>query len=238
MRFFAAALRRIRRDADLVLCSSEATRRDAVDAGIAPDRLRVVPLGVRRPVVTPGAVAEVRRKFAITGRYVLHLGTDEPRKNAAALARVVPRLPDDVSVVFAGGAGWGATSRRAATHPGRILNVGFVTEAEKSALLAGADVFGFPSVWEGFGLPVLEAMAQGTPVVTSQDTAMAEIVADAGLLVDPGDDEALTSALVQVLDDDHLARRLARAGTERADQFTWERTGAAVLDAYREVLGR
>ncbi len=235
LRFFTAAVTRMRRDASLVLCSSEATRADAVDAGIDPARTRVVPLGVDAPTVDPARVTTVRDRFGLRGRYVLHLGTAEPRKNIAALARVADRLPDDVTVVLAGGDGWGDDD-----VPGsaRVRRVGFVTETEKWALLAGAAVFCYPSLWEGFGLPVAEAMAVGTPVVTSQDTSLAEVVADAGLCVDPGDDDAIADALGRVLGDHDLATGLAAAGRQRAATLSWERNARATMDAYREVIGR
>ncbi len=233
LRFFAAALERMRRDADVVLCSSEATRADAVDAGFDAARLRVVPLGVAAPDVTDGAVDAVRRRFGLTGRYVLHLGTAEPRKNTAALLRIAPSLPDDVTVVLAGGAGWGDVA-----HPspgGRILDVGFVAEADKWALLAGAAVCCVPSLWEGFGLPVLEAMAVGTPVVTSAGTSLAEVAGDAGICVDPRDDAALAAAVTRILEDPETATDLAGRGRARAATFTWARTAAATVTAYREV---
>lgn len=233
LRFFDAALTRMRRDADLVLCASEATRSDAVDAGFAPGRLRVVPLGVAAPVVDAAGVEAVRRRLGIDGRYVLHLGTAEPRKNTAALVRVAARLPDDVTVVLAGATGWGDTP----TVDGRdrVLDVGFVSEADKWALLAGASVSCTPSLWEGFGLPALEAMAVGTPVVTAAGGALEEVVGDAGVCVDPRDDEALTDALCRVLDDAGLAADLRVSGRSRAAGFTWERTAAATIDAYREA---
>lgn len=232
LRFFAAALGRIRRDADLVLCSSQATRDDAIAAGIAPARTRVVPLGVAAPEVPRERVADVRDRLGLPDRYVLHLGTAEPRKNTEALVRIAARLPGDVGVVLAGGAGWGAGP---GAHDPRVRRVGFVTETDKWALLAGAEVFCYPSFWEGFGLPVAEAMAVGTPVVTAAGTSLAEVVGDAGICVDPRDDDALATALVEVLDDAGRAATLAAAGRRRAGELTWAANARATLDAYREV---
>lgn len=232
LRFFHAALARIRRDADVVLCSSEATRADAVAAGIDDERIRVVPLGVRAPRVTADGVTAVRDRFGVHGRYVLYLGTAEPRKNVDALARIADRLPADVTVVLAGDPGWGAVGRIGGA---RVRRLGFVSEAEKWALLAGAEVFCYPSFWEGFGLPVAEAMAVGTPVVTSAGTSLAEVVAGAGLCVDPRDDEALLSGLVDLLGDRDRAGELARAGRRRAGELTWAANARATLAAYREV---
>jgi len=233
LRFFHASLQRMRRDAALVLCSSEATRRDAEAAGFAAERLRVVPLGVRAPHVDRAQVAATLRRLGIDGRYVLHLGTAEPRKNTAALVRIAPSLPEDVTVVLAGGAGWGDVPAPRDDH--RVHDVGFVGEADKWALLAGAAVCCVPSLWEGFGLPALEAMAVGAPVVTSAGTALEEVVADAGICVDPRDDVALGAALASVLEDSVTAAEFASRGRERAATFTWERTAAATLDAYTTV---
>ena len=112
-----------------------------------------------------------------------------------------------------------------------------MSEPDKHALLAGAALFCFPSTWEGFGLPVLEAMAHGTPVVTSAATSLAEVAGDAAVLVDPRDVDALADAMRQVLDDDALATALRAAGPERAASFGWDRTAAATAAAYAEVVG-
>lgn len=233
LKFFDAALGRIRRDADVVLCSSETTLRDVVDAGVDESRTRVVPLGVAAPEISEQRVAEVRGRFGLTGRYVLHLGTAEPRKNTAALVRVVGRLPDDVTVVLAGGEGWGGD---VPVREARVRRIGFVSEVDKWALLTGADVFCYPSLWEGFGLPAAEAMAVGTPVVTSAGTSLAEVVGDAGVCVDPRDDDELARALCDVLDDAELSRKLTGAGRRRAAELTWNRNAEATLAAYREVV--
>jgi glycosyltransferase involved in cell wall biosynthesis len=236
--FFDAAWRHIVRDADLGLCSSEATRLDAQAAGIEPVRLRVVPLGVRPVAVPDGAVEALRDRVALPGRYVLHLGTAEPRKNRAALLRASRALPDDVAIVLAGATGWGHGVDPASAGSRRVVDLGFVSEPDKHALLAGASAFCFPSTWEGFGLPVLEAMAHGTPVVTSAGTSLAEVAGDAALLVDPHDDRALADALRAVLDDEAVAGALRQAGPERAAGFGWDRTAAATAAAYAEVADR
>lgn len=236
LRFFHAALDRMRRDADVVLCSSEATRIDATAAGFAPERLCVVPLGVAPPPVDEARVVSIRRRLGLPERYVLHLGTAEPRKNAGALLRIAPALPDDVAIVFAGGSGWGPDVPGPVQPGRRVVDAGFVSEADKWALLRGATVSVQPSHWEGFGLPVLEAMAAGTPVVTSAGTSLAEVVADAGLCVDPRDDEAIAGAVVRVLGDARYADDLVTRGMQRSARFTWERNAAATVDAYERAV--
>ena len=134
--------------------------------------------------------------------------------------------------------GWGETGDALpAEWQRRVRRLGFVTERDKSALYAGAAVFCYPSVWEGFGLPVLEALAQGTPVVTSRGTATAEVAGDAALLVDPADPAALVDALRRVLDDAALAADLRGRGPARAAAFPWARTATLTVEAYATVLG-
>lgn len=236
-RFFAGALDAIRRDADLVVCSSHATFGDARQAGIEIERLCVVPLGIHVPVVTEEAINEVRHRFNISGRYVLHLGTDEPRKNRQALRRIASRLGREATIVFAGGAGWGDTG--ASQHPhDNVCDLGFVSERDKHALLAGAAVFCFPSFWEGFGLPVAEAMAHGTPVVTTQASAMSEFTGDAAMLIDPHDDDAIFGAICHVLNDSKDAKRMHIQGRRLASELTWERHATAMRELYGKVAAQ
>lgn len=236
VRFFERALELTRRRAALVLCPSDATRRECAEAGIPEDRLRVVPWGVSTVPVTPEDVAAVRARHAIPGRYVLWVGTIEPRKNLPTLLAALRRLPEDVTLVLAGPAGWHedlTAHRQGIEH--RVRPTGFVSGAELAALYAGASVFCYPSLLEGFGMPVLEAMAQGAPVVTSSGTSTEEVAGDAGLVVPPTDGDALADALLQVLDDAVLADRLRAAGLARAATYTWERTARETVAAYRDV---
>ncbi len=237
-RFFEQALRLTRRDADVVLCSSEATRRDCIDAGFDPLRLRVVPLGVRAERVGEGDVAATVARYGLRRPYVLSVGTHEPRKNLPALIEAFRRLGrDDLDLVLVGPAGW-HVDLDAAVAPiaERVRVLGFVPAVDRDALYGGAAVFCYPSTFEGFGLPVLEAMAQGTPVVTSAGTATEEAAGDAGIVVDPHDPAAIAAGLATVLDDEVLAARLRADGVARAAAFTWDRTAALTLEAYRSVL--
>lgn len=236
-RFFGDALRLARREADLVLCSSGATLADAAGAGFDRGRLRLVPLGVREFPVSAQDVAAVRRQFRLPGPYVLSLSTLEPRKNLPGLLEAFVRLArPDLTLVVAGPTGWGeALAPRAAGLGDRVRLTGFVSEAQKAALYRGAAVFCYPSLWEGFGLPVLEAMAHGCPVVTSSGTATEETAAGAAELADPHDIDALTAALARVLDDGDHAAHLSARGLVRADECTWARTADLVAAAYDEV---
>ena len=236
--FFARAIPAGIRRAARVLCVSESARQGAIDhAGADPARTHTVPLGVDhdRYHPTAGDPAAVARH--VTGPYVLWLGAVEPRKDVPTLVRAFGRIADQVphTLVLAGPDAWGADALDAAlaSSPARhrVVRTGWVSEDDKVALFAGADAFVYPSLAEGFGLPVLEAMACGTPTVTTTGSAPEEVAGDAALLVDPGDDEALAAAILGALGDD--ADRLRSAGPARAARFTWAATAAATLDVWR-----
>ena len=240
VRFFEAGLRCVLDDADLVLAPSQATLEDCVAAGIARERVRHVPWGMTTTPVTSAQVDAARARYGLAGRYVLTVGTLEPRKNQHRLIEAFARLPQsDVSLVVVGPEGWGDAPTPEVTALGdRLRFTGFVPRDELGGLYGGASVFCYPSLWEGYGLPVAEAMGAGAPVVTSRGTATEELVTGgAGLAVDPRDVDAIAGALASVLDDDDLAERLRAAGRERAAASTWAHTAEATIAAYREVLG-
>jgi glycosyltransferase involved in cell wall biosynthesis len=230
-RFFRRSLELARRDADLVLCSSRATFEHCAAVGFDRGRLRHVPLGVSVEPAGDGDVARVRERYGLAAPYVLWTGTLEPRKNLPGLLRAFEAVDRDVELVLVGPRGWNEDVH---VSP-RTRVLGFVPGDDLRALYAGASAFCFPSLMEGFGFPVLEAMAQGTPVVTSRGTSTEELAGDAGVLVDPRDHEAIAAGLAQALADDG---RLAEAGRRRAAEFTWARTADLVLGAYREVTRR
>ena len=233
-RFFRQALELTRRDADLVLCSSEATRRHCQEAGLDPGRLRVVPLGADVAAASEEDVARVRAAHGLARPYVLWVGTLEPRKNLPRLLEAYARLETEAELVLVGPRGW----NQELDPPAGARLLGFVPGADLPPLYAGAAAFCFPSLLEGFGMPVVDAMAQGTPVVTSSGTSTEEIAGDAGLVVDPRDVDAIAAALGRVLRDPELAQRLGEAGRARAATYTWERTAALTAEAYAEVAGR
>jgi alpha-1,3-rhamnosyl/mannosyltransferase len=230
------------RRADCVLASSHHTRRDLIElVGVPEERVRVAHLGVD-PRFAPRdpEPALLRERFGVRGRYVLAVATREPRKNLGTLLRAFERVAarlDDAELVLAGGRGWrSAELERTLEAVGdRVKVCGFVTDEELAQLYAGAACFAFPSLAEGFGLPVLEAMASGVPVVSGDRTSLPEVVGDAGLLVDPTDEEALADALARLLEDRALAGDLARRGLERSRAFSWEACAAVTADAYRST---
>jgi glycosyltransferase involved in cell wall biosynthesis len=243
VRFFHRCIDLARRHADLVTCPSQATLDRCAEAGFAPERLRLVPWGLDVDRADDAAVDAARRRHGITRPYVLWNGTIEPRKNVPVLVEAFGRLARaDVDLVLAGPEGWNDELERLAAARGsdRIIRTGFLSTDDLRSLHAGAAVFAFPSRVEGFGLPVLEAMAQGTPVVTSAGTATAEIVgdSDAGVLVPPGDVEALAAALAGLLDDPDERRRRGKAALERARAFSWAETAGRLAAVYEEAAGR
>jgi glycosyltransferase involved in cell wall biosynthesis len=182
----------------------------------------------------------VRARYGLDPGYVLHVGALQPRKNATALIDAFAGL-DGGELVLVGRdrGGLDAVRERIAAHglEPRVRLLGHVPEADLPAVYGAARVLCMPSLYEGFGLPVLEAMACGTPVVASATTALGEAVGDAGLTVDPESVAAIRAALAGVLGDDGLHERLREAGLRRASEFTWERAAGATADVYRAALG-
>ena len=236
--FFRRAIALARRDATLVICPSQATLDDCATQGFDPDRLRLVPWGISVDPADEHSVAGIRARFGISGRYVVWTGTIEPRKNLPVLLDAFERLGrDDVTLVLVGPQGWNEDLEPRLDRLGRrVVALGFVDDDALRSLYAGADVFCYPSLEEGFGLPVLEAMAQATPVVTSSGTATEEVAGDAGVLVDPLDGAALTEALARLLDDERERARLGAAGQRRAtERFSWAATASALAAVYAEA---
>jgi glycosyltransferase involved in cell wall biosynthesis len=234
LRFFRQALRRTRERADLVLCSSLATLEHCAAEGFERERLRHVPLGVRAEPAGAGDVARVRGAYGLAGPYVLWTGTVEPRKNLPRLLEAFASLPHEVELALVGPPGW---NEELPPQAG-VRTLGFVPGDDLRALYAGAEAFAFPSLLEGFGFPVLEAMAQGTPVVTSRGTSTEELAGDAAVLVDPRDADGIAAGLARLLDDRALAAELAERGRARVAAHTWRRTAELTAAAYAELTRR
>lgn len=229
VRVMQAGLERTR-SAEMVLCPSETTIDDLVALGFNATRIRLVPWGVAPVVVDAAVQARVATSYRLPDRFVLFVGTIEPRKNLRRLAEAIGRLDETVPLVVAGAAGWGDS----APTGGDVRFLGFVPPADLPALYGAASVFAYPSLQEGFGLPVIEAMAQGTAVVTSRGTATEEAAAGAAVLVDPLDVDSIAAGLDAALG---TPEPWVVAGTARAAQLTWDTTVASTIAAYREVAG-
>jgi glycosyltransferase involved in cell wall biosynthesis len=232
VRFFRRSMQLTRERAAVVVCPSEATAVDVVNAGLDPARVRIVPWGVDQTTAEPAEVAEIRTRQGLTRPYVLWVGTLEPRKNVSVVVDGFRRLDrDDLDLVLVGPAGWKEQLPPAAHELGdRLHLLGFVADADLRALYAGAEAFCYPSLLEGFGFPVLEAMVQGTPVVTSGGTATSEVLGDGGVAIDPSSADELAAGLDAVLTD---REPYSRAAVRRSGRYTWARTAAGLGDAYR-----
>jgi glycosyltransferase involved in cell wall biosynthesis len=196
------------------------------------------------PNVSRAAIEEVKKKFHITKSYIFYLGTIEPRKNVDLLLEAFQRLKErtrkDFQLVLSGKVGWKVESLmkviRALVESGDVIHTGYISEEEAACLYNGAEAFVYPSQYEGFGIPVLEAMACGCPVVASNSSSLPEVVGDAGVLVEPNNVEELSEAILKVLHDGNLHRRLKEKGTQRAALFTWERMAKTTRDLYVSLL--
>jgi glycosyltransferase involved in cell wall biosynthesis len=234
-----------------VIVPSVSTKEDLVARHpVDPARIAVTPLGVDASAFAPvpaEKVEAVRARFGIEGPYALFVGGIEPRKNLDALVRAFATLPPGTSLVIAGGpVRWDpkASNRLDATIAelpaaarARIVRTGYVGDREKVALLTGASVLAYPSLYEGFGFPVLEGFAAGVPVLTSNVSSLPEVAGDAAVTVDPRDQEALAAGLLQLFDDEDLRAILSAAGLARAAAFTWEATARKTAEALRHAHG-
>jgi alpha-1,3-rhamnosyl/mannosyltransferase len=219
-----------------LLTVSEATAHDLAELhGVAPERITVAHPGGGEPPASSPAPADTRRRLAALGvdrPFVLHVGRVEPRKNQLTALRAVLRLPDLLLVVAGPLVDEGMVATLRASDRCRVL--GLVAGDDLEALYASAEALVFPSLYEGFGIPVLEAMRRGLPVVTARVASLPEVGGDAALYVDdPNDAEGLAAALEQALDD---RDRLRRLGLEQAARFTWDRTASSVAGVMREML--
>lgn len=230
-RIFRRSLDLLKERRCIVMCSSSATVQDCVTAGLDPALLRLVPLGVHVDSPTDADVARVRATYELPDEFVLFVGTMEPRKNLPRLIEAMNRMPERLPLVIAGVEGWGDTP--AVPHDMPVSFLGKIHQHNLAALYKAATVLAYPSVWEGFGLPILEAMAQGTSVVTSQGTSTEEVAGGAAVLVDPLDVSSIGIGIREAM---KRTDELSAAGRERVQQMTWQRTAQMTFDVYREVI--
>ncbi len=230
-----------------IIADSDCTRRDVIEHyGVSPDRVSTVYLAASdafRPVEDPNQLQNVREKFELPERFILYVGTLEPRKNLVRLIgayrRAMPSL-GDVPLLIGGGLGWKYEEiLGAAKDPclaGRVRLLGRIPDEDLPALYSLATVFVFPSLYEGFGLPVVEAMACGCPVITSRTSSLPEVAGDAAVLVDPLDEDEIARAMVDVVSQEGLRRALSNKGLAQAAQFSWRRCAQETLEVYRNVV--
>lgn len=233
--------------ADHIIVGTEAVRREAqLHLGLAPERVSAMLCGIG-PQFRPQsaeAVRAVRAKHGLPTRYTLYVGTVEPRKNVATLLRAFcdlpPGLRDACPLVLAGGWGWKADAERDLFHSEArdkgVRHIGYVSDADLPALYAGADALLYPSFYEGFGMPPVEAMACGTAAVTSRADAVLEAVGRAALTLDAADGAGWRDALARIAADPHYLDEYRRRGPAHAATFTWEACARVVYGVYRKVL--
>lgn len=231
------------RHADRVFAVSRAAREDFVRTlGVSRERIDVTPSGVRPPSAPPAVSEnELRARLQLgRARVVLCVAQKRPYKNLHRLVRALPQLTEDVVLVLPGShTAYEGELRALAQQLGvdeRVRFPSWLSEDELEGMYALASAFVLPSLIEGFGLPVLEAMVRGVPVACSKASALPEVVGDAALLFDPENQDELTTTVHRLLDDRVLAERLIACGQERASEFTWKRTGAASLAGYRRAI--
>ncbi len=239
---YRAGLFRAVRSADAIITVSRHTAEDLLrHRRIDERRIHVVPLAASLPHVGSD-IQETQARLKVPEPYVLFVGTLEPRKNLVRLVRAYRRVAArgaPHALVLAGPIGWGhhqLMRELALDLPGEIILTGETSEADRDALFRGASVFVYPSLYEGFGLPVLEAMGRGTPCVVSASSSLPEVAGEAALPVDPRSVAGLTEAIERVINDHELASRLSTAGRGRAERFSWEETARQTLDVYKSIL--
>jgi glycosyltransferase involved in cell wall biosynthesis len=245
--FLKLMMPRFLRAADQIIAVSQHTRADAVRIyGIPGEKITVIYEGVDphyRLTRDPTTLAAVRVRYSLPEQFILHVGTIEPRKNLGRLLDAVAALKREfpgLKLVLVGKKGWLYDSffQKLAQSglESEVLFPGFVAEEDLPLVYQLATVFAFPSVYEGFGLPPLEAMACGVPVVCSNASSLPEVVGGGGLMVDPHDTSALTAALRRVLADEPLRQELSGRGVEQAARFSWDRAARETLDVYRRCV--
>lgn len=236
------------READAIIAISENTRKDLIDFGVDAAKIHRVYLGVdlREPVLPQD---EIRRKFNIPEgrRYLLYVGTEEPRKNFAGLLQAVAKASESVErihLIKVGKAGAKRfrnlslkTVRALGLNP-KVTFTGHVSEEELATFYDMADVFLFPSLYEGFGLPPLEAMASGTPVITSNTSSLPEIIGDAGIMINPRDVDSLAKSIVTVLGSESLRMKMREKGLDQAGRFSWKKCADETAKVYDIVRSK
>lgn len=232
-----------------IITISESTKNDIVRVlRIPEEKITVIPLAVddkfRKPAKN-NEVKEVAKKYNIKNDYILHIGTLEPRKNLGFLIDVFSEVIQsttsrDLSLVITGKKGWYYEDLfdkvRKLNLEGKVIFTGYIDEADKPALYKGAKIFAFPSIYEGFGLPPLEAMASGIPVISSNTSSMGEVVGEAGILLSPKDQKEWVKAIRKVNETPQLRLEMVGKNKEQVRKFSWEKTAQKTIEVYEEAF--
>ncbi len=232
--------------ADLIIADSEFTKNEIIEKwNISQEKIKVTYLGVGEefyPIEDEIIIAKVKHKYGIKNKYILYVGNIEPKKNLIRLIEAFFQLRNSITgynLVITGGKSWFFDHVFQKVNElnlqKEVIFTGYISDEELPALYNGADIFIFPSLYEGFGIPVIEAMACGTPVITSNVASLPEVVGEAGVLVDPFNLEEITTAMYQLLTDTNLHTKLKEKGLQRAKLFSWEKTARETLAVYKEL---
>lgn len=248
-RWLQLTLKKSCKRADAIVTVSESSKHDIVKyLGIEPDKITVMPNGVDMRYFhnhyNQEDISFVKNKYHIANQYFLYLGTLEPRKNIPNLIRAYKKLLKDgkqmPQLVIAGGKGWLFDSIfetvKELKLENQVLFTGYLDVDEVPKIMCGAIAFIFPSIYEGFGMPPLEAMACGTPVIASNLSSLPEVVGDAGILVDPASVDELCQAMKTIATDKELCQELTEKGLKRAQTYTWENSAQILYSLYRKLL--
>ncbi len=234
--------------ADLFITVSEYIKGEMIEhLGIAGERIVAIPHGVEDRFSTDEDEHDKKilsNRYSLFDPYMLSVATREPKKNLSGLLRayrlLVDLLPDPPKLALVGKAGWESRSLRAEIEEqgleGRVITPGYISNDDLPRLYRNAEIFLFPSFYEGFGMPLLEAMASGCPVIASRAASIPEVTADSAVLIDPHDTEALALAMRDLISDAEMRQDLSVRGVERAKDFTWDETARRTLNAYEQLL--
>jgi glycosyltransferase involved in cell wall biosynthesis len=210
------------------------------ELGFPQDRIIVTPEGVREAFVGAAPDPALQQRMGIRGDYILFAGTQEPRKNLDRLLQALSKVDPNLSLVIAGPPGWGSIDLPALSHKlkldRRVIFSNYIPDQALGSLLAGARAFVFPTLYEGFGLPPLEAMAAGVPVVAARAGALPEVLGDAPIWCDPLDAASIANAIDIAVSDEALRKQSVQLGRARARMFDWNNTARLTLEAYRKAL--
>ena len=248
LNYLRSELPAVAHKAQRIIADSDATRDDIIKFLQVPaEKVRVVYLGVDpvfHPITDRSSLESVRRRYRLPERFILCVGTIQPRKNLMGLLQAYARLCQDENfhhdIVLAGGVGWKNVGLKEHIDSlgisSRVHFTGYLPDADLPLMYNLCDIFVFPSIYEGFGLPVLEAMASGVPVMTSKTSSLPEVAGDAALLVDPASIEEMAAGMLRLVSDQDLRSCCRERGIARARLFTWERCARETLQVLREAV--
>ena len=232
-------------EADRIIAISDSTKKDLIKHyGVDEKKISIVYPGVDLEKYSPRIKNQDLEKYRIKGKYLLYLGTIEPRKNITGIIDAYQKLPNEIkkeySLVLAGGKGWNdqdiLKKIDSYTGIGQIIQTGYVDSDDIPTLYKEASIFLFPSHYEGFGIPILESMAAGTPVITSRNSSLPEVAGDAALFADENDIQDISQRIVEILEDEKLSESIIEKGYQRVKKFTWEKSVTQLEEAINLTL--